>query len=152
MNQQQSESTMDRYVWKPTVVGAVGYGMSKAVLPMVFDPSWNQTLNLTPDGVVSKITGQTSLSVPVATAVAVMLGSIVAEFAHEAVFSHIHYLDKASDKTTLLTAGAVAGGSMAAALNVANPGSVARLGLPSIIAAGLGAELIGDMVWSKVKK
>jgi hypothetical protein len=149
---ESKESHIDRYFLKPTVVGAVGYGMSKAVLPMVLDPSWNQTLNIAPDGFVNKITGQTQVSVPLAVGIAVMLGSIVAEVAHETVFSHIHYLDKASDKTTLLTSGAVAGGTMAAGMNVANPGSVQRLGLASLIGAGIAAELVGDIVWTKVKK
>jgi hypothetical protein len=149
---ESKESHIDRYFLKPTVVGAVGYGMSKAVLPMVLDPSWNQTLNIAPDGFVNKITGQTQVSVPLAVGIAVMLGSIVAEVAHETVFSHIHYLDKASDKTAMLTAGAVAGAGMAGALNATNPGSVARLGLPSIIAAGIASEVVGDLVWSKLKK
>jgi hypothetical protein len=79
------ESKIDRYVVKPALVGGVAYGMSTAVLPRVMDEAWNKTLNFSPGGIVSKITGMESVSVPVAVGLATMLGSMLAEWTHEAV-------------------------------------------------------------------
>jgi hypothetical protein len=52
----------------------------------------------------------------------------------------------------LLTAGGVSGLGIAGVMNIANPDSVSQLGLPSIISAGIVSEVVGDKLWTMVKK
>jgi hypothetical protein len=81
--------------------------------------------------------------------VAVGAGSVLAEVSHQFIFPHIHWLDKSSEKASLVLAGGLSGAGMASILSMSNPAAVNELGLATIIGAGFATELIGDQIYTR---
>ena len=102
-------TTIERYAVKPAVIGTTGYLMSRTLFPQFIDANWSRTFNFAPDSMLGRFSGTQSLSVPLLAGVAVGLGSVFAEIAHDFIFPHIHWLDKSSEKASIVTAGAASG-------------------------------------------
>jgi hypothetical protein len=93
--------------------------------------------------------GSGTVSVPMLVGVAVGTGSVLAEFAHQFIFPHIHWLDKSSDKASMVLAGGLSGAGMASILSMSNPQAINELGLATIIGAGFATELLGDQIYTR---
>lgn len=145
-------SSIERYVVKPTVIGTTGFLMSRTLFPQFIDSKWGKTFNFSSDSVLSRFSGAKSVSVPVLAGVAVGVGSVLAELAHDFIFPHIHWLDKSSDKVSMLTAGGLSGAGMYGVLYASNPAGIPQLGATSIILAGIASEIVGDALYSKFVK
>ena len=145
-------TTIERYALKPAVIGTTGFLMSKSLLPQFVDAKWDRTFSFASDSMVGRLSGMRSISVPVLAGVAVAGGSILAEIAHDYIFSHIHWMDKSSEKVSLLTAGGLSGAGMYGVIYGSNPAAVPELGATSIILAGVASEIVGDMIFTKFVK
>ena len=128
------ESTIQRYFLKPATIGGVAYLGNDYFL----------------DGKTIKIKGKDYPLAMVASG-AVAVGSIVAEFAHDYVVPHIHYLDKISEPASLALAGATTGGSNIAVHYLARGDgkAVQALGTGNLFLLGAVSELVGYTLWSK---
>lgn len=147
-------STVERYLVKPAVVGVVGYGLSSVVFSKVIDSRWgSDKFSFASNSMLSFLSyGKDTVSVPMLAGTAVMVGSILAEVAHSWVFPHIHFLDKSSEKASLALASGLSGAGMAGVLSVSNPAVINELGLLTILGAGVVTELVGDQVYNRFVK
>jgi hypothetical protein len=146
-------TTIERYVVKPATIGTTAFLMSKTVFPSLVDASWNKNFVFSSNSMLKGLYGgSTSVSVPVMAGVAVGLGSVVAELSHDFIFPHISWLDKSSDKASMLLAGSTAGLGMAGVISLGNPSGIADLGLPTILGVGMVSEIVGDTIYSKFVK
>jgi hypothetical protein len=147
MSDTDQPSKSQRYIVKPAVVGAVGYALSSYVMPQ-FDPAWNGTLATGPGSMLKSIFPE-SVSVPILIGVACMAGSVLSEYSHDVIFPNVAWDDKSSARVTQVVAGGINAAGVSGVLTLANPDAVTQLGLPSIIAFGLGVEVAGDMLYGK---
>jgi len=145
-------TSFKQYTIKPATIGTTAYLMSRTVFPQLIDSKWSKNFTFASDSVFKSLSGTQSLSVPVMAGLAVGLGSVVSEFAHDMIFPHIHFLDKSSDKVALLTAGGISGAGMAGSIYLANPAGINDLGLPTILAVGMASEIVGDQLYSRFVK
>jgi hypothetical protein len=145
-----TEDTISRYAVKPLTIGAVGYAASRTIFPQLLDANWGRKFTFSDTSPLKTLYGgSTSVSVPVMAGIALATGSVLAEVAHEFIFPHVHWLDKSSEKASMLTSGVVAGAGMAAVVAMGNSSGVTELGLPSILAVGVASEIVGDMLYKK---
>ena len=145
-------TTIERYAMKTAVIGTTGYLMSRTLFPQLIDANWSRTFNFAPGSMLGRFSGTQSVSVPLLAGIAVATGSIFAEVAHDFIFPHIHWLDKSSEKVSLLTAGGLSGAGMYGVIYGANPAGIQDLGATTIILAGVASEIVGDMVYTKFVK
>jgi hypothetical protein len=145
-------TTIERYVVKPATIGTTAFLMSKTVFPSLVDAKWSKNFNFSNTSILKGFAGNQSISVPVMAGLAVGVGSIVAELSHDFIFPHVHWLDKSSDKASMIMAGSTAGLGMAGVINLANPSGVSDLGLPTILGVGMVSEIVGDTIYSKFVK
>jgi hypothetical protein len=145
-------TTIERYIVKPATIGTTAFLMSKTVFPSLVDAKWSKNFSFSNTSMLKAFAGNQSISVPVMAAVAVGVGSVVAELSHDFIFPHIHWLDKSSDKASMFLAGGVSGAGMAGVINLANPRGIAELGLPTILGVGMVSEIVGDTIYSKFVK
>ena len=96
-----NDSAIERYVAKPITVGAAGYALSKVIMPSLVDTNWSRTLTFDQGSMLARFSGKREISMPVLAALAVGLGSVLSEVAHEFVFPHIHYLEKNGEPSAL---------------------------------------------------
>jgi predicted Co/Zn/Cd cation transporter (cation efflux family) len=149
---QSNDSSVERYVLKPAVIGTTGFLLSKSLLPTVFDSKWSQTFNFGAGSMLSRFSGVRSLSVPVMAGIAIGVGSLIAELAHSYIFPHIHWMDKQSEPVTIAVASGISSIGMYGALYQANPSAITELGAMPIIMAGVISEFVGDTVYTKFVK
>ena len=145
-------TTFERYAIKPAVIGTTGFLLSKSVIPSIVDQSWSRTFSFDPSSMLGRLSGTQSIGVPILAGLAVAGGSIFAEILHDAIFPHIHWLEKSSEKATLLTAGAANGAGLAGVLYLGNDKAIGQLGLPTIIGVGMASEILGNEIYSRFVK
>jgi hypothetical protein len=105
--------------------------------------------NMFIDGKTIRIKGQEYPLALVASG-AVALGSVFAEFAHEFVMPHIHFLDKLNSPASLaLASGSTAMGNVGA-YYLLNPKAIPALGVGNLALLGAMSEVVGDQIYSKV--
>jgi hypothetical protein len=122
------------------------------VFPTLVDTKWSKNFSFSSNSMLKAFAGNQSVSVPVMAGVAVGLGSVLAEVSHDFIFPHIHWLEKSSEKASMLLAGGISGAGMAGIINLANPSGVSELGLPTILGFGMVSEIVGDTIYSKFIK
>ena len=83
-------TTIERYAVKPAVIGTTGYLMSRTIFPQLIDAKWSQTFSFATNSSLGRLSGMQTMSVPMLAGVAVGLGSVVAELAHDFIYPHIH--------------------------------------------------------------
>jgi hypothetical protein len=144
-------SAIERYALKPMVVGSTGYVLSSAVFSKLIDSRWgSDKFSFASNSALTFLSGgRGEVSVPMLVGVAVGAGSVLAEVSHQFIFPHIHWLDKSSEKASLVLAGGLSGAGMASILSMSNPAAVNELGLATIIGAGFATELIGDQIYTR---
>lgn len=147
-----NDSAVERYLAKPITVGAAGYALSKVIMPSLVDTNWSRTLSFDQGSMLARFSGKREISMPVLAALAVGLGSVLSEVAHEFVFPHIHYLEKNGEPSALAVASAVSSAGLYGGLYSAQPEAITALGPVPIIALGVTSEIVGDYLYANVIK
>jgi hypothetical protein len=151
---ENEDNKLERYFVKPALVGGITYvGLSSKMLNPLIGSKWSGNLSFQSGSVLSTVMGgKTSLAVPAVVGVSIGLGSLLAEVFHDQIFPHIHWMEKASENSAMITAGGITGIGTYALLQNSNNKVPSELGATQIVVAGILAEYVGDMVWTKVLK